>query len=72
MSARRVGWVGCQFRESRVIWLEAGQSRPAIMLNQPKWLGASSGEMEAVGRFRRVPMSSAIWRKGTASSPTAW
>ena len=63
--------VGCQPSRDCVRALDAGMSIPANIPSHPKWLAASSGDMETTGIFRPRPIASAISRAVTPSSATA-
>ena len=52
--------------------LDAGTSTAKKRPIQPKCSTASSGETEVTGTSRWRPMTSAISRVGTPSSPTPW
>ena len=65
------GWTGCQPNRCWVSALEAGTSMDANSANPPKWPSASSREMEVTGTSRCRPMTAAMSRNGTPSSPIA-
>src|ERR1700685_3373957 len=62
------GWTGRHPRSSQVCTLDAGWSIAKICPSQPN----SSAGTEAVDTFRWRPITSAMSRVGTPSSPTAW
>ena len=70
-SVSRSGPVGFQPSCWRVSALEAARSIVARCAIQPKYSGASSGVIDSTGIFNPAPITSAMSRRATPSSPTA-
>jgi len=66
------GWAGRQPNRSWVRALDAGTLRCANIANPPKCSRASAAVSDFTGTSRCRPMTSAISRNGTPSSPTAF
>jgi hypothetical protein len=69
MSAISMACVGRHPRRSWVSALDVGLSIDAMAERKPKWSPASSAAMLTTGSFNWRPMVSAVYRKGTPSSP---